>query len=57
MGIKEDLQDLEDKIAKGLSKAYERMIAFKEYKKTPIIMAKDGKVIEVYPKDLKKDNT
>ncbi|WP_185956532.1 hypothetical protein [Changchengzhania lutea] len=55
MGIKEQLQELEDKISKGLEKAYEKMIKFKEQKETPIVISKDGKILKVYPKDLKKE--
>jgi sulfur carrier protein ThiS len=42
-----------DKIMEGLEIAYQRLIEFKKYKKTPIIVAKDGKVIEVSPYDIK----
>jgi hypothetical protein len=57
MGVKEQLQELEDKIAKGLESAYEKMIKFKEHKNTPLVISKDGKVIKVYPKDLQNTNT
>lgn len=49
MEIKEQLQELEDKIAKGLEEAYRKMVEFKKHKKSPIIMSKNGKVIEIEP--------
>lgn len=41
--------DNSDKIIKGLERAYKKLIEFKKYKKTPIIVFKDGKVVEIYP--------
>jgi len=49
MSIKEQLQELEEKIEKGMEKAYERMVKHKKYKNTPIVRSKDGKVVKVYP--------
>lgn len=50
MSIKEQLQELEDKVGKGLEGAYKKMVAHKEYKNTPIVQSKDGKIVKVYPK-------
>lgn len=36
-----------EKIIKGLEIAYRKLIAFKKYKKSPMIILKDGKVIEI----------
>ena len=36
-----------EKIIKGHEKAYQKLIAFKKYKKSPMIILKDGKVIEI----------
>jgi len=52
MGIKEQLQDLEDKIARGLEEAYRKMVEFKKYKKTPMVVSKNGKVIEIEPENI-----
>ncbi|MCK5471211.1 MAG: hypothetical protein KAI99_21960 [Cyclobacteriaceae bacterium] len=49
MGIKEQLQELEDKIAKGLEEAYRKMVEFKKHKKSPIVMSKNGEVIKIEP--------
>lgn len=49
MGIKEQLQELEDKIATGLEEAYRKMVEFKKHKKSPIVMSKNGEVIKIEP--------
>ncbi len=36
-----------ENIIKGLEKAYRKLVAFKKYKKSPMIILKDGKVIEI----------
>jgi sulfur carrier protein ThiS len=41
--------DNSDKIIEGLERAYKKLIEFKKYKKTPIIVSKDGKVVEISP--------
>lgn len=41
--------DNSDKIIEGLERAYKKLIEFKKYKKTPIIVLKDGKVVEINP--------
>ena len=52
MGIKEQLQDLEDKIARGLEEAYRKMVVFKKHKKTPMVVSKNGKTIEIEPENI-----
>jgi hypothetical protein len=47
MGIKEQLLDLESKISKGLELAYKKMIEFKKQKNSPIIVSKNGQIIEI----------
>jgi len=56
MGIKEQLQELEDKVAKGLEGAYQKMIKFKKQKNTPLVISENGKIIKVHPKDLKESD-
>jgi hypothetical protein len=41
--------DQNDKIMEGLEIAYKRLIEFKKYKKTPVVIFKDGKVVELDP--------
>ena len=49
MGVKEQLEELESKLGKGLKEAYKDMVKFKEYKNTPIVQSKDGKIVKIYP--------
>jgi sulfur carrier protein ThiS len=48
--------DNSDKIIEGLERAYKKLIEFKKYKKTPIIVSKDGKVVEIYPDKITTKN-
>jgi len=48
--------DNSDKIIEGLERAYKKLIEFKKYKKTPIIVSKDGKVVEIYPDTITTHN-
>ena len=48
--------DNSDKIIEGLEKAYQKLIEFKKYKKTPIIIYKDGKVVELQPEKITPHN-
>jgi hypothetical protein len=45
-----------EKIKEGLEKAYRKLIEFKKYKKTPIIISKEGKIIEVNPNNIAHDS-
>lgn len=45
-----------NEIKKGLEKAYWKLIEFKKYKKTPIIVSKDGKVVEIQPESIDTHN-
>lgn len=38
-----------DKIIQGLEKAFQKLIEFKKYKKSPLVTSKDGKIIEISP--------
>jgi len=38
-----------DKIIKGLELAYQKLIEFKKYKKTPLIVDRKGKIVEIEP--------
>ena len=41
-----------DKIIKGLELAYMRLIEYKKYKKTPLIISKKGKIVEIPPEKM-----
>jgi len=38
-----------NKILKGLDLAYERMLEFKRYKKSKVVMVRDGQIVEIDP--------
>ena len=40
------------KIIKGLELAYERMVKFKISKNSPIVVSKNGKIVEIAPQDI-----
>jgi len=44
--------DNSTKIIEGLEKAYKKLIEFKKYKKTPLIVFKDGKIVEIAPEEI-----
>jgi hypothetical protein len=41
-----------DKIIQGLEKAFQKLIEFKKYKKSPLVTSKDGKIVEIAPDKL-----
>ncbi len=41
-----------DKIKEGLERTYRKLIEFKKYKKTPIIVSKNGEIIELAPEEI-----
>ena len=43
----ESKDEFEEKITQGLEKAYERMVEFKKYKKTPIVVSRNGQIVEL----------
>jgi len=45
-----------EKIREGLEKTYKKLIEFKKYKKTPIIISRDGKVVEISPDEITTQN-
>ena len=46
------LEELKENIAKGLKEAYKKMIIFKKYKNSPIILSRNGEVVEVNANDV-----
>lgn len=52
MSIKEQLQDLEDKITKGLEESYKKMAVFKKQINSPLIVSREGKVVEIEAKNI-----
>ncbi len=40
------------KILKGLEMAYEKMVKFKRYKNSPLVVSENGKIIEIPPDEI-----
>lgn len=55
MGTKDKLKDLEDKITRGLEESYKKMVKFKRYKNSPIVISKDGKIVKIDPDFIELD--
>jgi hypothetical protein len=45
------------KIAKGLEETYRRLIIFKRQKNSPVVISREGKVVEVDPWDMPETTT
>ena len=43
------LSEWQEKVLDGLELAYERMIAFKKYKNSPLIVRQAGKIVKLDP--------
>ncbi len=48
--------DNSEKIIEGLERAYKKLIEFKKYKKTPLIVSREGKVVEISPEKITTHN-
>lgn len=47
MGTKEQLKEERDRIVKGLEETYRKLVEFKKAKKSPMIVVRNGKIVEV----------
>jgi hypothetical protein len=52
MENKKQESELSKKVFKGLEKAYEKMVEFKKYKKTPLVISQNGQLIEIPYQDI-----
>lgn len=43
------IEHVREQLRKGLLVASENMLAFKRYKQTPVVIVRDGQVVEVSP--------
>ena len=43
----EELKELVQKVCKGFELSKKRLIEYKRYKKSPLIVSKDGKIVEI----------
>lgn len=48
----EKQNELHDKILKGLEISYERLIAYKKYKNSVLVVMRDNKIVKIKPEDL-----
>jgi hypothetical protein len=48
----EEQNELRDKILKGLEISFERLIAYKKYKNSVMVVMKDNKIVKIKPEDL-----
>lgn len=55
MGIKDSNKDLADKIVEGLKEVKRKLTLFKKEKNSPLIVSKDGKVVEIEPENIEKE--
>ncbi|GAA4375706.1 hypothetical protein [Hymenobacter koreensis] len=52
MTNEEQAAHISRQLEKGLVAAYEAMLAFKRYKKTPVIISRNGQVLAVSPDEM-----
>lgn len=52
MENKENLKEQRDKIIKGLEEAYKKLVEFKKQKKSPLVVSKNGKILEIDPDEI-----
>lgn len=52
MKNKELLKEKREKIIKGLELAYKKLVEFKKQKKSPMIVSRNGEVVEIDPNDM-----
>ena len=48
-----ELKEKRKKIVAGLEQSYQKLVEFKRYKKSPLIVAKNGEIIEIAPEKIK----
>lgn len=52
MDKKTELKDKRKKIVEGLEKSYQKLVEFKHYKKSPLIITKNGEILEIAPEKI-----
>ena len=52
MSNKEQKEELEAKVSKGLKLAYKKLVKFKKEKNSPLIVMEDGKIIAIPPGEI-----
>lgn len=49
MGTKEQVDDIREKVLKGLSKTYEKLIEMKRKNNSVLVVSKDGQILKIKP--------
>ena len=57
MAKKGSLKELEELITKGLTEVKKKLLKFKQDKDSPLIVTKDGKVVEIDTKQMDKEKS
>jgi len=52
MENKNQIDEKTIKILRGLEKSYQKLVEFKKYKKSPLIVSKDGVIVEIQPEKI-----
>ncbi|WP_373519003.1 hypothetical protein [Pricia sp.] len=52
MGSKNKIDEQTQKILTGLERSYQKLVEFKKYKKSPLIIEKDGVIMEIQPEKI-----
>lgn len=52
MENKNQIDEQTQKILRGLEKSYQKLVEFKRYKNSPLIVEKDGVVMEIQPEKI-----
>ncbi|MFD2201948.1 hypothetical protein [Shivajiella indica] len=52
METKDQLKEERDKIVKGLEEAYRKLVEFKKAKNSPLVVVRNGKIVEIDPYDV-----
>lgn len=55
MNDKNHIDEKTQKILRGLEVSYRRLVKFKLYKNSPLIISKNGVILEVSPEDIKPE--
>jgi hypothetical protein len=55
MAKKGSLKEFEELITKGLTEVKKKLLKFKKDKDSPLIVTKDGKVVEIDPKKMEEE--
>ena len=48
----QELRDLGEKVARGLTEAYRELVKYKKYKNAPLIVSRNGKIVAIPPDEI-----